>query len=115
MEAPLPVGIIDGSRRDADLSFPFGEMELATNADQIKLVGDCNENQEGAIFGWKLYELSDDGSYSALIDEGRTMCSGLQFAIETSTAGLTCGRSYKAVAQLGFGAPGEVLIHNSCH
>lgn len=114
VEAPLPVSIIDGSKREAALSFPFGEMELASNADHISLLGDCTETQEGSILGWRLYELSDDGRQSAVVDEGRAVCSGRHFVIETSTAGLACGRAYKAVARLGFGDPGEVVIHNSC-
>ncbi len=114
VEAPMPVSIIDGSKRDAALRFPYDEVELSARADKVQIHGDCTDSQEGSILGWELYELADDGRPLAVVDEGRAKCSGRRFAIETSTAALSCGRTYKAVAQLGYGEPGEVIVHNSC-
>lgn len=113
-EAPLPVTIIDESKKAAGLSFPYGEVELTEYTGDITLLGVCPQSQQDAVFGWQLNELGADGSLGAPVDAGQASCSNRHFAIQVALEELQCGQSYKAVAQLGLGQPAEMVLHRPC-
>lgn len=110
-----PVTIIDESKSTAGLSFSFGDVLLGASASDLRLPGHCSTAQEGAVLAWNIYRVNADGSLGTSILEGKSVCEGGGFILESASTALACGDKYRAVARLGLGVPGEVSISKSCH
>jgi hypothetical protein len=114
-EGPLPVTIIDNSKSGANLSFQYDQVQVLAKASSVPLVGNCDQSQDGATFGWKLNAINPDGSAGAEIISGSTTCESGSFNVDVPVQGkLACNSSYKVTARLGFGVPGEAVVTPEC-
>lgn len=112
---PLPVTIIDDSKSQANLAFPYGELHITEKTGDLPIDGSCSKTQDGATFGWQLKALNEDGSLGEPVASGASTCSSGAFKVDLSSTGeLGCGQRYRVVAQLGFGHPAETTLTKSC-
>lgn len=110
-----PVTIIDDSKSTAAVSFPYAEVEIQSKTSDASLNGICSTEQEGAVLGWKMNQVQDDGSLGAEVAQGYAECSGGSFKVDlASVQGLVCDRKYAVTARLGFAKPGQTVIHRRC-
>lgn len=111
-----PVTIIDDSKTEAALNFPYPEIEFNAGTSNLTINGGCYASQEGATLGWKVLEVSATGTVGQELGKGYASCSSGLFHVNLDSlpTPLACGQRYKIRAQLGFGTPGETIVSRRC-
>lgn len=116
-EPAMPVTIIDDSKSQANLSFTFSEVEVASQNQDVSLLGVCSLEQEGATLNWKVSRLDANEKPIEEVVAGQSGCSSGEFRVELVAAPnrLPCGFRYQVLAQLGYGQPGVAIISSVCN
>lgn len=115
-EAPLPVTVIDDSKSGANLSFQYPSVQIASDAQSMDIVGNCDPSQEGVTLGWTISLLTATGAVSTDVVDGQSGCSSGAFhvSLDNVQTQFQCGSSYQITAKLGFGTPGVTVVTRAC-
>jgi hypothetical protein len=115
VERGSPVSVINPVNTTTGLEFQHKAVQVQSQAHDLTLSGNCSLEQEDAILGWKIRELNADGSDGSEFARGFARCNSGVFEVQLTPAqDLDCSKSYKLVARLASGSPGEVLVTRQC-